>query len=107
MFLYILALQIGRLVVCEGKKSILRCPSNKVLKISRATYGRTDRTTCPHSSIRTTKCSTNKPLPIITRQCKDRQTCIVASTNSLYGDPCVHTYKYLTVNYECTGNYYR
>ena len=79
IFLHILAPQIGRLVVCEGKKSILRCPSNKVLKISRATYGRTDRTTCPHSSIRTTKCSTNKPLPIITRQCEGRQTCTVAS----------------------------
>lgn len=93
----------SQLNVCEGQRGNIQCPGNKYIKINGATYGRTDRTTCPDPRIKTTECSTDKPLSMIRDQCQGQQECTVTSSNTLYGDPCVNTYKYLTVNFDCTG----
>ncbi|VDI51668.1 Hypothetical predicted protein [Mytilus galloprovincialis] len=93
----------SQLNVCEGQRGNIQCPGNKYIKINGATYGRTDRTTCPDPRIKTTECSTDKPLSMIRDQCQGQQECTVTSSNKLYGDPCVNTYKYLTVNFDCTG----
>ena len=90
-------------IVCEGKSATLKCPVRKTIKILEATYGRTDMTTCKHPSIKTTSCSSTKPLPIIRKICDGVNSCEVTSSNGLYGDPCVGTYKYLVVRYICKG----
>ncbi|CAC5414962.1 TN [Mytilus coruscus] len=90
-------------IICENSKTTLSCPSNKVIKIQHATYGRSDKRTCKHQHIKTTRCSTKKPLGITRKNCNGRKSCAVAANNGLYGDPCPGTYKYVTVSYSCKG----
>ncbi|XP_063427691.1 uncharacterized protein LOC134711167 isoform X4 [Mytilus trossulus] len=90
-----------RKVICENSKTTLSCQSNQVIKIKQATYGRSDKRTCKHPNINTTRCSTNKPLGISRKNCNGRKSCTVSANNGLYGDPCPGTYKYVTVSYSC------
>ncbi|CAG2230225.1 unnamed protein product [Mytilus edulis] len=57
--------------------------------------------TCKDPRVKTTSCSSNKPLPIIRKNCDGMKSCMVSSNNGLYGDPCGGTYKYVTVRYVC------
>ncbi|XP_063427698.1 tenascin-like [Mytilus trossulus] len=88
-------------VICENSKTTLSCPSNQVIKIKQATYGRSNKKTCKHPKIKTTRCSTKKTLVIISKNCDWRKSCVVDANNGLYGDPCPGTYKYVTVSYSC------
>ncbi|VDI14319.1 Hypothetical predicted protein [Mytilus galloprovincialis] len=88
-------------VICEDSKTTLSCPSNQVIKIRQAWYGRYNKRTCKHKSIKTTRCSTNKPRGITMKNCNGRKSCTVAANNRLYGDPCPGTHKYVTVTYYC------
>ncbi|XP_071162416.1 uncharacterized protein [Mytilus edulis] len=90
-----------RKVICEDSKTTLSCPSNQVIKITQATYGRSNKRTCKHPNMKTTRCVTKKPLGISRKNCNGRKSCIVAANNRLYGDPCPGTYKYVTVTYSC------
>lgn len=92
-----------RKVICEDSKTTLSCPSNQVIKITQATYGRSNKRTCKHPNMKTTRCVTKKPLGISRKNCNGRKSCIVAANNRLYGDPCPGTYKYVTVTYSCKG----
>eukprot|EP01046_Picozoa_sp_COSAG06_P107151 COSAG06_NODE_53462_length_300_cov_0.472637_1_plen_78_part_01 len=38
---------------------------------------------------------------IVQAACQGQETCSIAATNGVFGDPCGGTYKYLTVNYNC------
>ncbi|CAG2244656.1 Plasminogen,Hepatocyte growth factor [Mytilus edulis] len=90
-----------RKVICEDSKTTLSCPSNQVIKITQATYGRSNKRTCKHPNMKTTRCVTKKPLGISRKNCNGRKSCTVAANNRLYGDPCPGTYKYVTVTYSC------
>ncbi|CAG2241056.1 unnamed protein product [Mytilus edulis] len=90
-----------RKVICEDSKTTLSCPSNQVIKITQATYGRSNKRTCKHPNMKTTRCATKKPLGISRKNCNGRKSCTVAANNRLYGDPCPGTYKYVTVTYSC------
>ncbi|KAI0242376.1 hypothetical protein LSAT2_013648 [Lamellibrachia satsuma] len=84
---------------CDGYLRLhISCPPGTGVRVNSAFYGRLDRTTCPHSSILTTSCS----LPGITERvrtmCDDKITCDVVGP---FTGPCVGTYKYLKVIYEC------
>ncbi|XP_076095742.1 uncharacterized protein LOC143066817 [Mytilus galloprovincialis] len=88
-------------VICEGLKGSISCPRKKTIRILEATYGRTDMSTCKDPRVKTTSCSSNKPLPIIRKNCDGIKSCMVSANNGLYGDPCGGTYKYVTVRYVC------
>ncbi|XP_052106228.1 zonadhesin-like isoform X16 [Mytilus californianus] len=90
-------------VICENSKTTLSCPPNQIIRIQQATYGRSNKRTCKHPKIKTTRCSTKKPLGITRKNCNGRKSCAVAANNGLYGDPCPGTYKYVTVSYSCQG----
>ena len=34
-------------------------------------------------------------------RCNGQNRCEVQASNSVFGDPCGHTYKYLEVSYQC------
>jgi len=53
---------------CEGKAAQISCPEGKVMKVNAADYGRKDKTTCPHSQILTTECSTPKALKLVAKE---------------------------------------
>jgi hypothetical protein len=93
-------------IACEHFYLKLQCPPGQHLNIFEANYGRTDNTTCPHASISTTDCHSNKSLienqtvtEYFQNLCNGQSSCSALAENANYGDPCVGTYKYL-------GEYY-
>uniref|UniRef100_A0A671U3B8 SUEL-type lectin domain-containing protein n=1 Tax=Sparus aurata TaxID=8175 RepID=A0A671U3B8_SPAAU len=91
-------------VTCEHSLAHLQCDEGQVLSIYYANYGRHDRHTCiytrPPPQIQKTDCS-----QLVTEQVSDRcngkNSCIIRAGNSVFGDPCLGTYKYLDVSYGC------
>ncbi|KAI2649601.1 L-rhamnose-binding lectin CSL2 [Labeo rohita] len=91
------------------------------IKVLRASYGRTDRTTCaggrPANQISNTHCFREASLHLMSARvlklyqilvivcsrirCDGRKSCSVPATNSVFSDPCYGTYKYLDVSYDC------
>uniref|UniRef100_A0A3P9N306 SUEL-type lectin domain-containing protein n=1 Tax=Poecilia reticulata TaxID=8081 RepID=A0A3P9N306_POERE len=82
------------LVTCEGSISHIQC-ENGVIYVSSAKYGRRDRRTCStgitDDQRRRTNCSTRANY-VFRRK---------LTFSSVFGDPCIGTYKYLEVNYRC------
>ena len=87
--------------VCEGKQATVSCQSGKKISVVDASYGRHDRSTCPHPSIHTTSCHAGNSLSIVKNRCENQASCQLDSNNSVFGDPCRGTYKYLEVKYRC------
>ncbi|KAK2898124.1 hypothetical protein Q8A73_014504 [Channa argus] len=92
-----------RSVTCEGSVLNLQCDKGKVLYIHSADYGRHDQTTCsyqrPAGQVQNVQCS--RASNIVAQSCNGRNSCTVSASNSVFGDPCVGTYKYLEVAYIC------
>nr|XP_006811340.1 PREDICTED: rhamnose-binding lectin-like [Saccoglossus kowalevskii] len=88
------------LSVCEGDTLNIDCGSD-VIHVLAANYGRTDGTTCPHSAMSNQACFATNSLSIVTTACEGISICSIAALNSIFGDPCHGTYKYLEVDYEC------
>ena len=97
---------VKKRIVCEPHRANIICPQKETITILRATYGRSDYKTCPHSSINTNRCSSKTSFQVVSKQCNGRQACKVTASNILYGDPCVNTYKYLSVIYKCEKGKY-
>ncbi|KAL7884281.1 hypothetical protein AOLI_G00070510 [Acnodon oligacanthus] len=91
-------------VTCEGDSAVLTCGEG-VLKIQAANYGRTDSTTCiagrPVNQITKNDCYATSSLTEVANRCEGKITCTVPASNSVFSDPCVYTYKYLTMVYSC------
>ncbi|KAL7884283.1 hypothetical protein AOLI_G00070530 [Acnodon oligacanthus] len=91
-------------VTCEGDSAVLTCGEG-VLKIQAANYGRTDSTTCiagrPVNQITKNDCYATSSLTEVAKRCEGKTTCTVPASNSVFSDPCVYTYKYLTIVYSC------
>uniref|UniRef100_H2Y6S7 SUEL-type lectin domain-containing protein n=1 Tax=Ciona savignyi TaxID=51511 RepID=H2Y6S7_CIOSA len=88
--------------ICEREEGDISCPSGYVINIQKAFYGRTDTAACPGGNVFTTSCSSSGSHAIITDACQGQQSCSLSASNSVFGDPCVRTYKYIQVKYECT-----
>nr|XP_061796424.1 L-rhamnose-binding lectin SML-like [Nerophis lumbriciformis] len=90
-------------VVCEESESFLYCGVGQRIMILGEDYGRRDRKICafrrPPHEIQNTECShqTN----IVATKCNNKNTCSIKASNSLFGDPCRGTYKYLELAYTC------
>ena len=88
---------------CEGDDLTMSCPAGTI-DILDANYGRADdRSVCPHPKVENENCYALRSLSIVEAACKGLTTCTIAATNSVFGDPCHNTHKYLTVNYTCTA----
>ncbi|XP_042265111.1 rhamnose-binding lectin-like [Thunnus maccoyii] len=92
-----------RSVACESSVAQLQCDEGQVLFVYGADYGRRDQTTCsyrrPASQIQNVLCS--KPTSKVAESCNGKSSCAVKASNSVFGDPCRGTYKYLEVAYRC------
>ncbi|KDO27909.1 hypothetical protein SPRG_07182 [Saprolegnia parasitica CBS 223.65] len=88
--------------VGENGALTLNCGSS-MLEISRvifASYG------LPNGSGLGAKfgaCYAGSSQSVVTNKCVGKQSCSVAASNSVFGDPCVGTVKRLTVTAECTA----
>ena len=56
---------------------------------------------CPSSHIRTTNCKAINATNKMKEKCDGKQSCTIAAINSVFGDPCVGTFKYMEINYDC------
>ncbi|XP_063319852.1 L-rhamnose-binding lectin CSL3-like [Pelmatolapia mariae] len=92
-------------VTCEGSQTNLQCEKGQVLVIHGADYGRHDKTTCsagrPASQLQVVQCSSQTSTDVVAKSCNGKSSCTLSSSNSVFGDPCVGTYKYLEVVYTC------
>ncbi|XP_032422486.1 L-rhamnose-binding lectin CSL3-like [Xiphophorus hellerii] len=95
--------QSGPTVACEGSVAQLQCDGGKVISVTSATYGRRDQQTCtagrPANQITNVQCSRSSDS--VGQSCNGKQSCSITAANSVFGDPCVGTYKYLEVEYTC------
>uniref|UniRef100_A0A3B4G1K2 L-rhamnose-binding lectin CSL2-like n=1 Tax=Pundamilia nyererei TaxID=303518 RepID=A0A3B4G1K2_9CICH len=94
-------------MTCEGSLAHLYCDVGQVILVYGAYYGRLDKTTCsfrrPDSQIQNVYCS--NPTPKVAERCNGKNSCTIRASNSVFGDPCVGTYKYLEVSYVCDCKY--
>ncbi|XP_054904283.1 rhamnose-binding lectin-like [Poeciliopsis prolifica] len=90
-------------IICEDSLSHLSCDQGQVIVVHGADYGRRDQTTCqygrPANEIQNTACSS--PTSKVAESCHGKNSCVIKASNSVFGDPCVGTYKYLEVAYHC------
>ena len=79
--------------------------NNKVVNIVSADYGRTDMYECgdqsSHANVDTSCTSEESTTQIVKELCQDKRSCFLEAVNSLYGNPCGGTYKYLEVQWTC------
>uniref|UniRef100_A0A673WAW1 L-rhamnose-binding lectin CSL3-like n=1 Tax=Salmo trutta TaxID=8032 RepID=A0A673WAW1_SALTR len=91
-------------IVCEGSDSQLLCDQGEI-HIQRANYGRRQHDVCsigrPDNQLTDTNCLSQSSTSKMAERCDGERQCIVKVSNSVFGDPCVGTYKYLDVAYTC------
>uniref|UniRef100_A0A3P8PCI5 SUEL-type lectin domain-containing protein n=1 Tax=Astatotilapia calliptera TaxID=8154 RepID=A0A3P8PCI5_ASTCA len=94
---------------CEGSNANLRCDEGEAIVVYWADYGRRDTTTCsqhrPTHEIQNAHCP--NPTTKVADSCNGKSSCIIEASNSVFGDPCPGTYKYLEVAYDCERKYLR
>ncbi|XP_054881826.1 uncharacterized protein LOC129356249 [Poeciliopsis prolifica] len=94
----------GPTVACEGSVAQLKCGKGELIYVTGATYGRRDQKTCaagrPADQIANVRCSSGNS-DRVGQSCNGKQSCSITAANSVFGDPCVGTYKYLEVDYIC------
>ncbi|XP_064652128.1 adhesion G-protein coupled receptor G6-like [Lineus longissimus] len=95
-----------RMLACEGTSGTLTCRADRPININYANYGRTNSTICsrgrPFERISNTNCSSEAiSLTIVKKKCHGKPECSISASNSIFGEPCFSTYKYLYVNYTC------
>uniref|UniRef100_A0A1A7XN46 SUEL-type lectin domain-containing protein n=1 Tax=Iconisemion striatum TaxID=60296 RepID=A0A1A7XN46_9TELE len=90
-------------VTCEHSLARLKCDEGQIITVYGADYGRRDQTTCiygrPISQILNTACF--NPTNQVADSCEGKNSCTIKAFNSVFGDPCEGTYKYLEVAYAC------
>ena len=87
---------------CEHDTLALKCNSGMVIKILKASYGRTaGKETCPHAAVSNQKCHAKTSVAVVSKACNGKKSCKVQAKNHVFGDPCGGTYKYLTAKYTC------
>ncbi|XP_056020704.1 serine/arginine repetitive matrix protein 2-like [Ostrea edulis] len=66
-------------------------------------YGRRSKNTCSKSlkGRFSTRCKAKHSKHITKRHCNGKRFCTLHASNSVFGDPCRGTYKYLAVTYSC------
>uniref|UniRef100_A0A3P9DNK8 SUEL-type lectin domain-containing protein n=1 Tax=Maylandia zebra TaxID=106582 RepID=A0A3P9DNK8_9CICH len=96
-------LPASHLVTCEHSFAHLHCDEGQAILVYGAHYGRHDQTTCSYrilaSEVQNVYCS--RPTSKVAESCDGKSSCTIRASNSVFGDPCVGTYKYLEVAYIC------
>ena len=88
--------------ICENHKAIIACEVGGNIKVVEASYGRHNGQLCRHPLISNQNCNAGNSLSVVQGACDNRASCELNSSNSVFGDPCYGTYKYLHVKYYCS-----
>ena len=90
----------GRLLqICEFRSRLIQCHGSKRIRIISADYGRaTGEHVCGGGwGGRTTNCGAAGALSKVRRNCQGRSSCVLRASNTVFGDPCYGSKKYLEV----------
>ncbi|XP_069139267.1 L-rhamnose-binding lectin CSL2-like [Argopecten irradians] len=87
-------------IVCESQKSNIRCLPGHKLALVGVDYGRHDEITCPSPAMYNLTCHSNVAMKKLLH-CNGKESCNLVAKNSVFGNPCLGTYKYLEVRYRC------
>ncbi|XP_072042492.1 uncharacterized protein [Amphiura filiformis] len=93
-------------LVCEHETLHLECGPNQVMSIISANYGRLDRDICSDNQWNkdTDSCISDVALDIVRANCENVNSCDIAATNTVFGNPCGNIFKYLEVSYVCLAS---
>nr|ATU82905.1 secreted Lectin-like protein [Pristhesancus plagipennis] len=89
---------------CENEEISINCPKASYIQISNAIYGRTNQAICSvfqDKVVRSNKCQAENALSVVESKCNKKEECKFKASNSIFGDPCEGTFKYLQVDYQC------
>ncbi|KAK2145493.1 hypothetical protein NP493_3922g00000 [Ridgeia piscesae] len=89
---------------CEGSTLTIDCARDRRIKILRANYGRFKRDVCNEggsTELWDMQCMSTRSLRIVTALCDGKSRCSIPASNSLFGDTCSTTFKYVEVEYTC------
>ena len=87
--------------ICERTASSINCLCG-MISVTNAVYGANPYNPCSRDVRHCQRTVTSA----VRNRCNNRQRCSLPSSNSLFGDPCQGTVKYLVVHYNCIGGYY-
>ena len=75
------------------------------IDITSAMYGRQGKKHCWrfYGHVWNTKCKSSKSKSEVRKACQGKSNCQIYAKNSVFGDPCFMTEKYLQVKYQCRG----
>uniref|UniRef100_A0A3P9HZ52 SUEL-type lectin domain-containing protein n=1 Tax=Oryzias latipes TaxID=8090 RepID=A0A3P9HZ52_ORYLA len=103
-----ICLPASKLHVFKGVKALLPSCRRRVIFVYGAYYGRRNRRTCsegrPQSQVENVNCI--NPAQRVPQRCNGRHFCSIEASNSVFGDPCYGTYKYLEVAYVCICKFF-
>ncbi|CAH2245748.1 eva-1 homolog A isoform X2 [Pelobates cultripes] len=93
-------------VACEDDRLRLNCNRNTVIAIYSVIFGRLQGGSleCPYQNlgIPSVECQSLSALPLMTKRCQGRRSCIVYASTNEFGDPCYPgVRKHLNVIYTC------
>ncbi|XP_078585261.1 aggrecan core protein-like [Branchiostoma floridae x Branchiostoma japonicum] len=92
--------EVGR--ACEREWLTITCSEGGTILVSHANYGRTSSTYCTEGPrVTDTDCTSETSQDIVSETCNGETRCSILASNSVFGDPCVGTHKYLEVGYSC------
>ncbi|KAL9985734.1 hypothetical protein ACROYT_G008174 [Oculina patagonica] len=92
-------------VVCQTFKDTISCQDGKIIQVLQASYGRHDLSTCKnplfYNVYQSTNCHAENSHAIVEATCSYKPSCELYADDSVFGNPCPETYKYLKVGYRC------
>ena len=59
---------------------------------------------CPSKHLKTTDCAAKGSLREVRSNCNGKNSCTVKASNSVFGDPCFGTFKYVEMVYICRSS---
>ncbi|KAH3727045.1 adhesion G protein-coupled receptor L2-like isoform X1 [Dreissena polymorpha] len=90
-------------LACENRSVNLQCKEG-LIRVLFANYGRANLYVCGLNDIAmgwSVNCSANDSIRIVSERCDHKRSCDVIASNSIFGDPCPSTNKYLDIAYFC------
>ncbi|XP_041463533.1 L-rhamnose-binding lectin CSL3-like [Lytechinus variegatus] len=88
--------------MCEGGTLTLSCSSGQIILVMDVFYGRkAGQEVCPNFHVFNQNCQAENSVGKVEAACNGKSSCSVDASNSVFGDPCKGTHKYLDVLYEC------
>lgn len=91
------------MTICEQEMQSLKCEAGQTITVLTAMYGRKKDSVCPSKPIHSLNCEARSSLTKVKEACEGKDTCVLSAVNSVFGDPCRGTTKYLEVTYTCEG----